>query len=86
MLIVISDGYDNGEPARIAEELVASKRRIRTLVWINPMFGASTFTVRAAGMKAAMPYINDFLPAFNARAVHVLVKGLANIGCSTAPL
>ncbi len=79
VLIVISDGYDNGEPARIAHELAATKRRIRTLVWINPMFGASTFTVRAAGMKAAMPYIDHFLPAFNAKALHVLVKGLADL-------
>ena len=79
VLIVISDGYDNGAPARIAEELAASKRRIRTLVWINPMFGASTFTVRAAGMQAAMPYIDHFLPAFNAKALHVLVKGLADL-------
>lgn len=79
VLVVISDGYDNGAPARIAEELAVSKRRIRSLVWINPMFGASTFTVRAAGMKAAMPYIDHFLPAFNAQALHVLVKGLANI-------
>ena len=80
VLVVISDGYDHGEPARIAQELAVTKRRIRSLVWINPMFGASTFTVRAAGMKAALPYIDHFLPAFNAKALHVLVKGLASIG------
>jgi uncharacterized protein with von Willebrand factor type A (vWA) domain len=77
VLIIISDGYDNGAPERIAAELEAAKRRVRTLVWINPMYGASTFVVRAAGMKAALPYIDHFLPAFNARALHDLVKGLA---------
>lgn len=41
VLVVISDGYDNGEPARIAQELAVSKRRIRSLVWINPMFGGT---------------------------------------------
>ena len=79
VLVVISDGYDNGDPARIAAELEAARRRIRTLVWINPMFGASTFVVRAAGMKAAMPYIDHFLPAFNGRALHTLVKGLSHL-------
>ena len=79
VLIVISDGYDNGAPERIAQELEVTKRRIRTLVWINPMFGASTFTVRAAGMRAALPYVDHFLPAFNAKALHVLVKGLADL-------
>ncbi len=80
VLIVISDGYDNGAVARIAQELAVAKRHIRSLVWINPMFGASTFTVRAAGMRAAMPYIDHFLPAFNGKALHDLVKGLASIG------
>ena len=79
VLIVISDGYDNGAIERIASELDLVKRRVRTLVWINPMYGASTFTVRAAGMHAAMPYIDHFLPAFNAKALHVLVKALARL-------
>lgn len=79
VLLVISDGYDNGVPGRIEHELAAVRRRIRTLVWVNPMFGASTFSVRAAGMRAALPYIDHFLPAFNAEALHTLVKGLSAI-------
>lgn len=79
VLVVISDGYDNGDPQRIARELEATKRRIRTLVWINPMYGASTFTVRAAGLKAALPYVDHFLPAFDAQALHTLVRGLTAI-------
>ena len=80
VLIVVSDGYDNGATARITQELAMAKRQIRSLVWINPMYGASTFTVRAAGMRAALPYVDHFLPAFNGQALHVLVKGLAAIG------
>ncbi|MEX2479848.1 MAG: VWA domain-containing protein, partial [Gammaproteobacteria bacterium] len=76
VLIVISDGYDNGPVERIRAELEAAKRRLRTLVWINPMFGATTFTVRAAGMKAALPYVDHFLPAFNAAALRRLVAEL----------
>ena len=77
VLIIISDGYDHGETARIVQELECARRRIRTLVWINPMFGASTFTVRAAGMQAALPFVDHFLPAFNGKALQVLVRGLA---------
>ncbi len=80
VLIVISDGYDNGQPSHIVQELAMAKRQIRSLVWINPMYGASTFTVRAAGMRAALPYVDHFLPAFNGRALHALVKGLARLG------
>jgi uncharacterized protein with von Willebrand factor type A (vWA) domain len=79
VLVVISDGYDNGAPARIAAELEAARRQVRRVVWINPMFGASTFTVRAAGMRAALPYVDHFLPAFNGRALHALVRGLSRL-------
>jgi uncharacterized protein with von Willebrand factor type A (vWA) domain len=79
VLVVISDGYDNGDVARLTAELALARRLVRTLVWINPMYGATTFSVRAAGMRAALPYIDHFLPAFNGRALHVLVKSLAQL-------
>lgn len=76
VVLVVSDGYDNGPPERIAQELAVLKRRVRALVWINPMYGAATFSVRAAGLRAALPYVDHFLPAFDARALHRLVAGL----------
>ena len=77
--IVISDGYDNGATSRIETEMRAMRRRVRKIVWINPMYGATTFQVRAAGMKAALPYVDHFLPAFNAASLQVLVRELARI-------
>jgi uncharacterized protein with von Willebrand factor type A (vWA) domain len=77
--IIISDGYDNGEPDVIEREMKALRRRVRTVVWINPMYGAQTFTVRASGMRAAMPYIDYFLPAFNVQSLRVLVRELARV-------
>ena len=77
--IIISDGYDNGETEKISKEMLALKRRVRTIVWINPMYGASTFQVRAAGMKAALPYIDHLLPAFNADSLKILVRDLGRI-------
>ena len=76
---MISDGYDNGSIEAIKKQLDLAKRRIRTLVWINPMYGASTFSVRAAGMRAAMPYVDHFLPAYDARALHALINGLLRL-------
>jgi uncharacterized protein with von Willebrand factor type A (vWA) domain len=79
VVIIISDGYDNGAPERIAEEMQTLERRVDTVVWINPMYGASTFQVRAAGMKAALPYVAHFLPAFDHRSLRVLVRRLAQV-------
>jgi uncharacterized protein with von Willebrand factor type A (vWA) domain len=77
--VIISDGYDNGDPNVVIREMQALRRRVRTVVWINPMFGSQTFKVRASGMRAALPYIDHFLPAFNAQSLRMLVRGLAQV-------
>ena len=84
--MIVSDGYgsnnlknSNSEISPLERELQICKRLVRTLVWINPMYGASTFEVRAAALKTAMPYIDHFLPAFNTIAVKKLVDGLMQI-------
>ncbi len=79
VVIVISDGYDNGSAEQVAREMAQLRRHVRKIVWINPMYGASTFQVRAAGMRAALPYVDHFLPAFDAKSLHVLVRGLEQI-------
>ncbi len=58
---------------------LALRRRVRSVVWINPMYGAASFEPRAQGMKAALPYIDHFLPAYNAQSLQVLVRELARV-------
>ncbi len=77
--IIISDGYDSGRTDIIEREMRTLRRRVRTVVWINPMYGASSFEPRAQGMKAALPYIDHFLPAYNAQSLQVLVRELAHV-------
>jgi uncharacterized protein with von Willebrand factor type A (vWA) domain len=79
VLIIISDGYDNGTIEKIEQEMRAARRRVKTIVWINPMYGASSFEVRAGGLKAALPFVDHFLPAFNAKSLKILVQELALI-------
>lgn len=77
--IIISDGYDNGQVEKIENEMRALRRRVKTVVWINPMYGASSFQVRASGMKAALPFVDHFLPAFNSESLKILVRDLGKI-------
>jgi len=79
VLIVVSDGYDTGDIAGVKRELELAKRRTRSIVWINPMYGSSSFEIRAKTMKAAMPYIDEFLPAFNAQSLLKLIAGLKRL-------
>jgi uncharacterized protein with von Willebrand factor type A (vWA) domain len=61
-VIVVSDGYDTGEPGLLAESLATLRRRSRCLVWLNPLLNQPGYAPQSRGMQAAMPYI-DLLAA-----------------------
>jgi uncharacterized protein with von Willebrand factor type A (vWA) domain len=63
VVIVVSDGWDRGDPALVAAETARLRRNCHRLVWLNPLASAPGYQPLAAGMKAAYPYIDDFLPA-----------------------
>lgn len=63
VVIVISDGWDRGDPALVAAETARLRRNCHRLVWLNPLAGTPGYQPLAGGMRAAYPYIDDFLPA-----------------------
>ena len=63
IVIVVSDGWDRGDPALVATETARLRRNCHRLVWLNPLAGTPGYQPLAGGMRAAFPYIDDFLPA-----------------------
>jgi uncharacterized protein len=65
VFMVLSDGWDTGDPEMLAEQLSAIKRRVRKLMWLNPLLGMADYQPITRGMNAALPYIDVFAPAHN---------------------
>jgi len=63
VVIVVSDGWDRGDPSLVAAETARLRRNCHRLVWLNPLAGTPGYQPLAGGMRAAFPYIDDFLPA-----------------------
>lgn len=63
VVIVVSDGWDRGDPALVAAETARLRRNCHRLVWLNPLAGTPGYQPLAGGMRAAIPYVDDFLPA-----------------------
>ncbi len=63
VVIVVSDGWDRGDPALVAAETARLRRNCHRLIWLNPLAGTPGYQPLAGGMRAAYPYIDDFLPA-----------------------
>jgi uncharacterized protein with von Willebrand factor type A (vWA) domain len=80
IVIIISDGWDRGDPEHLARELARLGRSCRRLIWLNPLLGSATYEPLTRGMQAALPHIDDFLPAHNLvsleqLAAHLVARG-----------
>jgi hypothetical protein len=84
VVIVVSDGWDRGDPALVAAETARLRRNCHRLVWLNPLASSPGYQPLAAGMKAAYPFIDDFLPAGTLASLERLGEVLAGASQGTA--
>jgi uncharacterized protein with von Willebrand factor type A (vWA) domain len=78
-IMIVSDGYDTGEPERLALEMRRLRRRCRRIIWLNPLIGWKDYAPEARGMQAALPYVDLFAPAHNLESLAALEPYLARI-------
>ncbi len=78
-VMIFSDGYDTGEPAKLAAEMRALQRRCRRIVWLNPLTGREGFAPIARGMRAALPFLDLFAPAHDLQSLAALERYLARL-------
>ena len=77
MVIVLSDGWDTGEPEILGDALRAIQRRAGRVVWLNPLLGSPTYEPLTRGMQAALPHVDVFAPAHNLASLEALARHLA---------
>jgi hypothetical protein len=82
VVIVVSDGWDRGDPSLVATETARLRRNCHRLVWLNPLAGTPGYQPLAAGMRAAYPYIDDFLAAGTVASLERLGEILAGVRAS----
>jgi uncharacterized protein len=78
---IISDGWDRGDAAQMRHAIAKLQRSCRRLIWMNPLMGAPGYEPLTLGLQAALPFVDDFLPAHNLanlEALGVLLLETAN--------
>lgn len=63
VVLLISDGWDRGDPETLRDQVARLQRSSHRLIWLNPLIGTVDYAPLTRGLKAAMPFIDDFLPA-----------------------
>ena len=86
IVMIISDGWDRGEPELLAREASRLQRSCHRLIWLNPLLGSPDYQPLTQGMQAALPYVDDFLPAHNLNSLESLAEHLNGIGPERGPV
>lgn len=79
IVVIVSDGWDQGDLDLLRREMAHLQRRCYRLVWMNPLLGNPAYVPRSAGMLTALPYIDNFLPAHNLASLAAFLKRLCQV-------
>ncbi len=77
LVLLISDGLDRGEGRGLDKEMQRLAKSCRRLVWLNPLLRFADFEPRASGIRAMLPYVDDFRSAHNVSSLVDLVELLS---------
>lgn len=79
VVLLISDGWDRGDPTLLSREMARLQRTCHRLIWLNPLLGSPGYAPLTLGMQAALPFVDDFLPIHNLVSLEQLGATLATL-------
>jgi hypothetical protein len=77
--IVISDGWDRGDARLLRCEMERLQRGSFRLIWLNPLLGLPEYQPVTLGMRTALEYVDDFMPAHNLASLEALARRLSSL-------
>lgn len=76
VVLLVSDGWDRGDPGLVAAEMERLRGLAWRIVWLNPLLADPGYEPLTRGMTAALPFVHDFLPVNNLVSVRALADHL----------
>lgn len=77
IVVILSDGWDRGDPAVMAEQMTRLHRIAFRVVWVNPLKASPGYAPLAQGMAAALPYIDEFVEGHSLESLENLAEVIA---------
>jgi len=77
VVLILSDGLDRGEVAPLAPAMATLARRARKVLWLNPLAGDPRYEATARAMAAALPFVDQLLPAHDYESLERLLPHLS---------
>jgi uncharacterized protein len=77
IVVIMSDGWDRGDPEQLAREMHRLHRAAHQTIWANPLKASEGYEPLARGMAAALPYVDQFVEGHSAASLEALVRVMA---------
>jgi uncharacterized protein with von Willebrand factor type A (vWA) domain len=74
IVVILSDGWDRGDPDELTEQMQRLHRVTHRLIWVNPLKVTPGYAPLARGMAAALPHVDDFVEGHSVAAMEELTR------------
>ncbi len=85
VIVILSDGWERGDPTLVGQELERLRRLAYRIVWVNPRVAAPGFSPRAGGMSAALPFCDALVSGHSLEALEEVARAIAAARGGDAP-
>ena len=75
-VVILSDGWDRGDPRALGDELARLRRVAHRIVWVNPLKASPGYAPLAGGMAAALPYVDEFVEGHSVASLEALAEAV----------
>ncbi len=82
VVLLITDGLDREGGEGLAHEMARLQKSCRRLIWLNPLLRFDAFEPKSAGVKAMLPYVDEFRPVHNLESLTALADALSSLDTS----
>jgi uncharacterized protein len=79
VIVIVSDGWERGDPQRVSDAMARLARAAHSIVWVNPLAADPDYEPLAQGMAAALPYVDQLVPGHNLRSLEALAEVLEEL-------
>ncbi|HEU5303669.1 MAG TPA: VWA domain-containing protein [Gemmatimonadales bacterium] len=79
IVLLVSDGWERGDPAVLAREMAVLQRSCHRLIWLDPLASRPGFEPATEGLRAALPFMDDFVPCASVASLEQMAQHLGRL-------
>ena len=79
VVLLVSDGWERGDPRLLAREMATLRRSCHRLLWIDPLAARPGFEPATVGLRAALPHVDELVPAASVASLEELASRLRSL-------